>query len=97
MRRHVLSESLLDAGKEDVYGLLTLGVGHLSGDTQKTDYGVSVIVVLQGLSPDSLLYCVSCVTLFSGLHDRCHIFLGRPSPFATYSWVALHASLRRAR
>ena len=51
MRRHVLSEGLLDAGKEGVYGLLTQGVGRLSGDTQETDYGVSVIIVLQGLSP----------------------------------------------
>ena len=75
----MLSEGLLDAGKEDVYGLLTLGTGCLSGDAQKTDYGVSVIVVLQGLSPDSLLYRVSCVALFSGLHNSCHIFLGRPS------------------
>ena len=79
MRRHVLLEGLLDAGKEGVYSLLTLGMDRLSGDTQETDYGVSVIIVLQGLSPDSLLYHVSCVTLFSGLHDSCHIFLGRPS------------------
>ena len=79
MWRHMLLEGLLDAGKEDVYGLLTLSVGHLSGDTQKTNYGVSVIIILQGLSPDSLLYRVSCVALFSGLHDSCHIFLGRPS------------------
>ena len=80
----MLLEGLLDAGKEDVYGLLTLGTGRLSGDAQKMDYGVSVIIVLQGLSPDSLLYCVSCVALFSGLHDRCHIFLGCPSRvFAT--------------
>ena len=79
MRRHVLSEGLLNAGKEDVYGLLTLGVGRLLGDAQKTDYGVSVIVVLQGLSPDYLLYRVSCIALFSGLHDHCHIFLGHPS------------------
>ena len=79
MWRHVLLEGLLDAGKEGVYGLLTLGMGRLSGDAQETDYGVSVIIVLQGLSPDSLLYRVSCVVLFSGLHDSCHIFLGRPS------------------
>ena len=77
MRRHVLLEGLLDAGKEGVYGLLTLGVGRLLGDAQETDYGVSVIVVLQGLSPDSLLYRVSCLVLFSGLHDSCHVFLGR--------------------
>ena len=84
MRRHVLSEGLLDAGKEGVYGLLTLSVSRLSGDAQETDYGVSVIVILQGLSPDSLLYRVSCVALFSGLHDSCHIFLGHPSHvFAT--------------
>ena len=75
----MLSEGLLDAGKEGVYSLLSLGAGRLSGDTQETDYGVSVIIVLQGLSPDSLLYRVSCVALFSGLHDSCHIFLGRPS------------------
>ena len=75
----MLSEGLLDAGKEGVYSLLTLGASHLSGDAQETDYGVSMIVVLQGLSPDSLLYRVSCVALFSGLHDSCHIFLGRPS------------------
>ena len=79
MRRHVLSEGLLNAGKEGVYGLLTLSASRLSGDTQETDYGVSVIIVLQGLSPDSLLYRVSCVALFSGLHDSCHIFLGCPS------------------
>ena len=84
MRRHVLSEGLLDAGKEGVYGLLTLGTSRLSGDAQETDYGVSVIVILQGFSPDSLLYRMSCVALFSGLHDSCHIFLGRPScVFAT--------------
>ena len=53
MRRHVLLEGLLDAGKEGVYGLLTLDAGHLSGDTQEMDYGVSVIIVLQGLSLDS--------------------------------------------
>ena len=78
MRRHVLSEGLLDAGKEGVYSLLTLSASRLSGDTQETDYGVSVIIVLQGLSPDSLPYRVSCVVLFSGIHDSCHIFLGRP-------------------
>ena len=86
MRRHVLLKGLLDAGKEGVYGLLTLGVGRLLGDAQETDYRVSVIIVLQGLSPDSLLYRVSCVTLFSGLHNSCHVFLGR-----------LRASSRRAR
>ena len=79
MRRHVLSEGLLDARKEGVYGLLTLGAGHSSGDAQEMDYGVPVIIVLQGLSPDSLLYRMSCVALFSGLHDSCHVFLGRPS------------------
>ena len=84
MRGHVLLEGLLNAGKEDVYGLLTLGVGRLSGDAQETDYGVSVIVVLRGLSLGSLLHCVSCVVLFSGLHDSCHMFLGRlPHVFAT--------------
>ena len=62
----MLSEGLLDAGKEGVYGLLTLGACRLSGDAQETDYGVFVIVV-------------SCIALFSGLHDSCHIFLGRPS------------------
>ena len=77
MQGHVLLEGLLDAGKEGVYGLLTLGEGHLSGDVQETDYRVSVIVVLQGLFPGSLLHHVSCVTLFSGLHDSHHIFLGR--------------------
>ena len=76
MRRHVLSEGLLNAGKEGVYGLLTLG--RLLGDAQEMDYRISVIVILQGLSPDSWLYCVSCVALFSGLHDSCHVFLGRP-------------------
>ena len=84
MRRHVLSEGLLDAGKEGVYGLLTLGTSRLLGDAQEMDYGVSVIVVLQGLSPDSLLYRMSCVVLFSGLHDSCHIFLGRPSPWRPF-------------
>ena len=51
MRGHMLLEGLLDAGQEGVYGLLTLGMGHCSGDVQKTDYGVSVVIVLQGLSP----------------------------------------------
>ena len=84
MRRHVLSEGLLDPGKGGVYGLLTLSTSRLSGDAQETDYGVSVIVILQGLSPDSLLYRMSHIVLFSGLHDSCHIFLGRPSRvFAT--------------
>ena len=78
MWRHVLLEGLLDAGKEGVYGLLTLGVGRLSGDIQETDYGVSVIIVLQGLSPGSLLHHVSCVALFPGLHDSRHVFLGHP-------------------
>ena len=50
MRGHVLLEGLLDAGKEGIYGLLTLGTGRLSGDAKETDYRVSVIVVLQGLS-----------------------------------------------
>ena len=79
MQGHVLLEGLLDAGKEGIYGLLTLGTGHLSVDMQETDYGVSVIVTLQGLSPGSLLHCVSCVVFFSGLHDSCHIFLGHLS------------------
>ena len=84
MRRHVLLEGLLDAGKEGVYGLLTLGMGRLLGDTQEMDYGVSMIVILQGLSLDSLLYRVSCVALFSGLHDSCHVFLGcLPRVFTT--------------
>ena len=87
MQRHVLLEGLLDAGKEGVYGLLTLGAGRLSGDTQETDYGVSVIVVLQGLSPDSLLYRVSCVACSSLAFTTA----------ATYSWVAFRASSRRAR
>ena len=77
MQGHMLLEGLLDAGKEGVYGLFTLGAGRLSGDMQETDYGVSVIVVLQGLSLGSLLHCVSCVAFFSGLHDSHHVFLGR--------------------
>ena len=80
MWRHVLLEGLLDAGKEGVYSLLTLGAGRLSGDAQEMDYGVSVIVVLQGLSPDSLLYRMSCVALFSGLHNSCYVFLCRLPP-----------------
>ena len=76
MQGHVLLEGLLDAGKEGVYSLLTLGVGRLSGDAQETVYGVSVIVVLQGLSLGSLLNHVSCIACFSGLHDSCHVFLG---------------------
>ena len=80
MQGHVLLEGLLDAGKKGVYGLLTLDAGHLSGDVQETDYGVSVIIVLQGLSPGSLLHHVSCVALFSGLYDGRHIFLGRLLP-----------------
>ena len=59
-------------------------MGRLLGDTQEMDYGVSVIVILQGLSLDSLLYHVSCVALFSGLHNSCHVFLGHlPRVFAT--------------
>ena len=77
MHRHMLLEGLLDVGQEGVYGLLALGTGRCSGDVQKTDYGVSVIIVLQGLLPGLLLHCVSCVTLFSGLHDSRHIFPGR--------------------
>ena len=77
MHGHVLLEGLLDAGQEGVYGLLALGVGRCSGDVQKTDYKVAVIIVLQGLSPGLLLHHVSCVVLFSGLHDSCHVFLGR--------------------
>ena len=84
MQGHVLLEGLLNAGKEGVYGLLTLGVGRLSGDMQETDYGVSVIIILQGLFPGSLLHCVSCIALFSGLHNSCHVFLGHLSHiFAT--------------
>ena len=84
MQGHVLLEGLLNAGKEGVYGLLTLGTGRLSGDAQEMDYGVSVIIVLQGLSLGSLLHHVSCVALFSGLHDSGHIFLGHlPCVFAT--------------
>ena len=51
MHGHMLLEGLLDAGQEGVYGLLALGAGHFLGDMQKTDYGVSVIVILQGLFP----------------------------------------------
>ena len=79
MDGHVLLEGLLDTGQEGVYGLLALGAGHFSGDVQKTDHGVSVIVVLQGLFPGLLLHCVSCIALFSGLHDSCHVFPGRSS------------------
>ena len=50
MHGQVLLEGLLDAGQEGVYSLLALGAGRCSGDVQKTDYGVPVIVVLQGLS-----------------------------------------------
>ena len=77
MRGHVLMEGLLDAGKEGVYGLLILGMGRLSGDAQETDYRVSVIIILQGLSSGSLLHRMSCVALLSGLHDSCHVFMGR--------------------
>ena len=77
MHGHMLLEGLLDAGQEGIYGLLALGTGCGSGDVQKTDYGVSMIVVLQGLSPGLLLHHVSCVALFSGLHDSRHIFPGR--------------------
>ena len=77
MHGHVLLEGLLDAGQEGVYGLLTLGTGHCLGDVQKMDYRVSVIIILQGLFPGLLLHRVSCVTLFSGLHDSHHIFHGR--------------------
>ena len=77
MHGYVLLEGLLDAGQEGVYGLLALGVGRCSGDVQKTDYGVSVVIVLQGLSPGLLLHCVSCVVIFSGLHDSRHVFPGR--------------------
>ena len=79
MQRHMLLEGLLDAGKEGIYSLLTLGTGRFLGDTQETDYGVSVVILLQGSSPGSLPHRVSCVTLFSGLHDGCHVFLGRLS------------------
>ena len=75
MQGHVLLEGLLDAGKEGVYSLLALGTGRLSGDVQEMDYRVSVIVILQGLSLGPLLYHMSCVMLFSGLHDSRHIFL----------------------
>ena len=84
MHGHVLLEGLLDAGQEGVYGLLALGVGHCSGDVQKMNCGVPVIVILQGLSPGLLLHHVSCVMLFSGLHDGRHIFPGHFSHvFAT--------------
>ena len=83
MRRHVLLEGLLDAGQEGVYGLLTLGVGCCSGDVQKMDYGVSMVVILQGSSPGLLLHCVSCVALFPGLHNSRHIFSGRFSRVLT--------------
>ena len=83
MHGHVLLESLLDAGQEGVYGLLTLGAGHCLGDMQKTDYGVSVIIVLQGLSPGPLLHRVSCIALFSGLHDSRHVFPGHFSCILT--------------
>ena len=76
MHGHVLLEGLLDAGQEGVYSLLSLGTGHCLCDVQKMDYGVSVIVILQGLSPGLLLHCVSCVVLFSGLHDSRHVFPG---------------------
>ena len=46
MHGHVLLEGLLDAGQEGIYGLLALGEGRCSGDVQKMDYGVPVIVVL---------------------------------------------------
>ena len=77
MHRHVLLEGLLDAGQEGVYGLLALGTGRFSGDMQKMDYGVSVIVILQGLFLGPLLHHVSCIVLFSGLHNNHHIFPGR--------------------
>ena len=76
MHGHMLLEGLLDAGQEGVYGLLALGAGRCSGDVQKTDYGVSVIIILQGLPPGLLLHRMSCVVLFSGLHDSCHVFPG---------------------
>ena len=79
MYRHVLLEGLLDAGQEGVYGLLALGTGHCPGDMQKMDYRISVIVVLQGLFPGLPLYCVSCIVLFSCLHDSHHVFFGRSS------------------
>ena len=83
MHGHVLLEGLLDAGQEGIYGLLALGAGRCSGDMQKMDYGVSMIVVLQGLSPDPLFHRMSCVVLFSGLHDSCHIFPGCSSQVLT--------------
>ena len=81
MQGHVLLEGLLDAGKEGFYSLLTLDMGRLLGDAQELDYGVSVIFILQGLSSGSLLHHMSCVTLFSGLHNT-----------ATYSWVTFRTS-----
>ena len=77
MHGHVLLEGLLDAGQEGVYGLLALGVGRCLGDVQKMDYGVPVIVILQGLSLVLLLHHMSCIVLFSGLHDSRHVFPGR--------------------
>ena len=77
MHGHVLLEGLLDAGQEGIYGLLALGAGCCLGDVQKKDYGVPVIIVLQGLSPGLLLHRSSCVVLFSGLYDSRHIFPGR--------------------
>ena len=77
MHGHMLLEGHLDAGQEGIYGLLALGVGCCSGDVQKTDYGVPVIIILQGLSLGLLLHLVSCVALFSGLHDSHHVFPGR--------------------
>ena len=48
MHGHVLLEGLLDAGQEGIYGLLALGMGRCLGDVQKTNYGVSIIIILQG-------------------------------------------------
>ena len=76
MHGHVLLEGLLDAGQEGVYGLLALVTGYFSGDVQKTDYGVFVNVILQGLFLGPLLHGVSCIALFSGFHDSCHLFPG---------------------
>ena len=76
MHGHMLLEGLLDAGQEGIYGLLALGMGCCSGDVQKMDYGVSMIIVLQGLSPGLLLHRMSCIMLFSGLHDSRHVFPG---------------------
>ena len=58
--RHLISEAPVRAWARASGGssrcwtgrhLLALGAGYFSGDVQKTDYGVFVIVILQGLFP----------------------------------------------